>query len=212
MGMNRTTAFHAGTHNDCGLHTIASMTGMSEEAVVKALGLSQRDIEHISAHGIEPDQFTAMMSYLNNGDVMHRHGTAAELVNDFLPNVPDGHQFAVGMQRPDGIGHLVAAERVGDHLQIHDRQIGTRTDLHSQEELNDYMWRQGATRVHTWYNKNYSGTPSNAGHPQAGHPQAGHPQAGHPQAYPQGGHPQAYPQGGYPQAYPQGGYPYGGWK
>ncbi|VWC56855.1 hypothetical protein BCO18175_00450 [Burkholderia contaminans] len=149
---NGTTPFHAGTQNDCGLHTIASLTGWSEPTVVQKLGLSEQDVKDISAHGMQPDTVTAAFKHINNGNVEHRQGTADDLVKG-LAQFPEGHQFALGMQRDSGIGHLVSAKRVGDRLDITDRQINQTTSVRNEQELQQYLQQQGASKIHTWYDK-----------------------------------------------------------
>ncbi|MGU7810755.1 hypothetical protein [Burkholderia sp. AW49-1] len=153
MGADTTTTpFHAGTQNDCGLHTIASITGWSEPTVVQKLGLSEQDVKNISAQGMQPDTMTAAFKHINNGNVEHRQGTADDLVKG-LAQLPEGHQFALGMQRDAGIGHLVSAKRVGDRLDITDRQVNQTTSVHNEQELQQYLQQQGASIIHTWYNK-----------------------------------------------------------
>ena len=146
----QTTPYHSGTANDCGLHTIAAMTGWSEQQVVQSLGLNQRDLNHIAAHGMEPNIVTAALQRINPGQTYHNQLSPQQFMNN-LGGLPEGHQFALGMQRSSGIGHLVSAKRVGDSLVITDRQVGTRTTLRSPQDLADFLNQSGASRVHTWY-------------------------------------------------------------
>ncbi|AKJ31946.1 hypothetical protein AAW51_5255 [Caldimonas brevitalea] len=150
----QTTPFHAGTHNDCGLHTIAAMTGWSEQQVVQSLGLTQQQIQHISAHGMQPQEFTDALTRLNgnNGTVHHRQGSPRSLAAS-LPQLPDGAQFALGIERNAGIGHLVTGQRLGNQLVMTDRQSGQRQALSTDQDLQNYLAQSGASRVHTWYNQ-----------------------------------------------------------
>jgi hypothetical protein len=145
------TPIHAGTRNDCGLHTIAALTGWSEQTVCQQLGLTQQHVEWISANGMQPDLLSKAFQIINNGNVAHRQGPPDQLIRD-LSNFPDGHQFALGIQRGHGIGHLVSARRIGNSLEITDRQIGARYSLHSAQDLANYLHQEGAAQVHTWYN------------------------------------------------------------
>ncbi|UXH76377.1 hypothetical protein [Roseateles amylovorans] len=150
----QTTPFHAGTQNDCSLHTIAAMTGWSERQVVQSLGLTQQQVQHISAYGMQPQDFTAALTHLNgnNGSVHHRQGSPSSLAAS-LPHLQDGGQFALGIERNNGIGHLVTAQRAGDQLVVTDRQSGQRMTFSSQQELQNYLAQSGTSRVHTWYNQ-----------------------------------------------------------
>ncbi|MBN3835105.1 hypothetical protein [Burkholderia sp. Ac-20344] len=120
--------------------------------MVQKLGLSKQDVKNISAHGMQPDTVTAAFKQINNGNVEHRQGTADDLVKG-LAQFPEGHQFALGMQRDSGIGHLVSAKRVGDRLDITDRQVNQTTSVHNEQELQQYLQQPGASKIHTWYNK-----------------------------------------------------------
>lgn len=150
----QTTPFHAGTQNDCSLHTIAAMTGWSEQQVVQSLGLTQQQIQHISAHGMQPNDFTAALRHLNgnNGTVHHRQGSPNSFASS-LPHLQDGGQFALGMERNSGIGHLVSAQRHGNQLVVTDRQSGQQMTFNSQQDLQNYLSQSGASRIHTWYNQ-----------------------------------------------------------
>jgi hypothetical protein len=152
----QSTPFHAGTQNDCSLHTIAAMTGWSEQQVVQSLGLTQQQIRHISAHGMQPQDFTAALTHLNgnsNGTtVHHRQGSPGSLAAS-LPHLQDGGQFALGIERHAGLGHLVTARRAGFQLVVTDRQSGQQMTFNSREDLQVYLDQSGAARVHTWYNQ-----------------------------------------------------------
>lgn len=146
----QTTPFHAGTQNDCSLHTIAAMTGLSEQQVVQSLGLTQERLQHISAHGMKLDEFTTALNHLNNGNVTHRQGSS-QLLGATLHELPDGGQFALGIERGAGIGHIVAAQRVGNQLVVTDRQTGKQMAFNSQQDLQKYLSDSGVSKVHTWY-------------------------------------------------------------
>lgn len=151
----QTTPFHAGTQNDCGLHTIAAMTGWSEQQVVQSLGLTQQQVQHISAYGMQPHEFTAALNHLNgpnNGTVHHRQGSPRSLAAS-LPQLQDGGQFALGIERNAGIGHLVSAQRMGNQLVVTDRQSGQRHVFNTEQDLQNYLAQSGVARVHTWYNQ-----------------------------------------------------------
>lgn len=149
---SQTTPFHAGTQNDCGLHTIAALTGWTEQQVVQGLGLSQQQVQHIANHGMQPADVTAALGRINNGNVSHRQGSPRTLAAS-LPQLPDGHQFAMGMQRNAGIGHLVAGQRVGNQLVVTDRQTGQQMAFNSEQDLHNYLSQNGVSQVHTWYNQ-----------------------------------------------------------
>lgn len=146
------TPFHAGTRNDCSLHTIAAMTGWSEQQVVQSLGLTQQQVQHISTHGMQPQEFTAALNHLNGGNVHHRQGSPRSFAAS-LPQLQDGGQFALGMERNAGIGHLVSARRAGNQLVVTDRQSGQQMVFNSQQDLQNYLNQSGASRIHTWYNQ-----------------------------------------------------------
>ncbi|WP_143100255.1 hypothetical protein [Variovorax sp. 770b2] len=144
------TPFHAGTQNDCSLHTIAAMTGWSEQQIVQSLGLSQQQLQHISAHGMKLDEFTTALNHLHNGNVTHRQGSP-HLLAATLHELPNGGQFALGIERGAGIGHVVAAQRVGNQLVVTDRQTGRQMAFNSQQDLQNHLTQSGVSKVHTWY-------------------------------------------------------------
>jgi hypothetical protein len=149
---NSTTPYHAGTQNDCSLHTMAAMTGYSEQQIVQALGLSERQLQHVSAYGMEPNDFTAALNHLNGNRVNHNYGPPSSLAGS-MSQLPDGHQFALGVERSAGIGHVVSAQRVGSQLVITDRQSGQRLAFNSERDLQDYLSHSNAAQVHTWYDR-----------------------------------------------------------
>ena len=149
------TPFHTGTQNDCTLHTIAAMTGWSEQQVVQTLGLTQQGLQHISAHGMQPQEFTQALTIANgsnNGAVHHRQGSASKLTTD-LKTLPDGAQFALGIERNTGIGHMVTGKRVGNDLIVTDRQVGQTHTLSTPQDLQNYLTQSGAANLHVWYNQ-----------------------------------------------------------
>ncbi|NIJ93630.1 hypothetical protein FHT12_002327 [Xanthomonas campestris] len=141
--------FHAGTSNDCGLHTIAALTGLAEADVVNGLGLTPDNIQYISQHGMTPDQFTWAISKFENGSVKHQRGSPQDLASA-LHQLPNYEKIAIGMERHSGIGHLVAAMRQGEKLVIWDRQVSHVTEVRTREELLHYFNSNNVSSVQTW--------------------------------------------------------------
>ncbi|CAD7376296.1 hypothetical protein [Xanthomonas arboricola] len=141
--------FHAGTSNDCGLHTIAALTGLAEADVVNGLGLTPDNIQYISQHGMTPDQFTWAITKFENSNVRHQRGSPQDLANA-LHELPNYEKIAIGMERHSGIGHLVAGMRQGEKLVIWDRQVNHVTEVKTREELLDYFNSHNVSSVQTW--------------------------------------------------------------
>ncbi|WP_199639227.1 RHS repeat-associated core domain-containing protein [Serratia sp. PAMC26656] len=146
-----TTPFNAGTRNDCGLHTVAALSGLSESETVSRLGLSPEGVESISRDGMKLDDMTEALKIVHNGNaVYHTQHSLDGLVTE-LHKLPDQGKIALGIQRDTGIGHLVAARRNGTSLEILDRQTGVLSTFTDADSLKRHLRSLGASTFHTWY-------------------------------------------------------------
>lgn len=147
-----TTPFHAGTRNDCSLHTIAALSGWSEFETVSRLGLSQESVESISMHGMGLNDVTTALSIANNGNAVTHTELSIDEFIDALSEWPDQRKVALGIQRDTGIGHLVAAGRSGNSLEIYDRQAGVSSTLTEVDSIRRYLVEYlGSSTLHIWY-------------------------------------------------------------
>ncbi|MCP9270332.1 hypothetical protein M5U04_20220 [Xenorhabdus sp. XENO-1] len=149
---NDTTPFHAGTRNDCSLHTIAALSGWSESETVSRLGLSTESVESISRHGMLSDDVTTALNIANNGNVEGPYQFSIDGFIAKLNEFPDQRKFALGIQRDTGIGHLVAVGRSGNSLEIYDRQVRSYLTFTESDSLRRYLVDNlGSATLRVWY-------------------------------------------------------------
>ncbi|WP_157659596.1 hypothetical protein [Burkholderia ubonensis] len=149
MGAPQAT-FHAGTANDCGLHTIAAIMDMNDQQVINALGLSPSTLNHFIAKGMDIDEFTAACKIVNNGSITHTTGTVDQFIAG-LNGLADGQRVAVGIEPAQGIGHLVAFRRNGSVIEVLDRQIGVLNTFNDPGSVEKYLRSIGAQNIHAWH-------------------------------------------------------------